>query len=1237
MSLTFQIVGATSADRYENGIPSYVITLFGVTSDTGKSVSVDVVGFKPFFFVQIPDSWSSHELNLFKDFLTREVTIASENKTKTKLKTKSKIEEDTRIADTLQLKTVMRESFWEFANNQEFPFLLIEAKSKRIWTLARNVLLDPERMTPIPYSYMIGKEKQTINLQVFEANFDPMLRFFHIRELKPAGWATIEDGRWDEIESDDQRTSAVIQAVCEWEDIQPASALIQLTTAHHRIMSWDIECNSSHGDFPQAYKKWRKPALELVTLGITDGSVMAELITDAILRTSDPNPSSSCGVDDEDENEKLYISRIYLSQDSISKVGTKIEEVSRAWITSGVAHAIQTKADDAVDQAENLLNFYFPELLGDEIIQIGSVITVGGVIQRKDIFVLGSCVPVAGENVYTYPCRTEADVIKKWCAFVREQDPDIMIGYNIFGFDDKYIWDRATVNNCQKELQVFNRYPGTDPKLEEKNLCSSAMGDNKFYVISGGGRLHIDLLVYIRRNAVLPSYKLDYVTSEFMSGNVLGISLSNENAGAGAVAVAGSGVTESHETFCTIKTKSTKGTLPGHYIVLLDEDKDVIGDKLEVVSVTSKSLTVRMLDDGEALRENGIPPCRWSQSKDDISPKDIFRLHREGPAGRSKVAKYCLQDCALVFELMQKLEVLNNSTAMANVCWVPVDYIFTRGQGIKSESLVFYECRKKNKLIPVLPSPPKLNDEEAVPDGAEGALNMRSDDIEGYEGAIVLEPLRGIYLDDDPVAALDFSSLYPSTIISENFSHDSLVWVKDYNRFGEFVKIKEGSEKYDNLLEWNYLEVEYDILRPDPKQAHKKHPEMIADGKRVCRYAQPPDGTKSTLPAILMMLLKQRKLTRNQAAEEKDEFRAALLDAQQLAYKLTANSLYGQLGSNTSKIRRKVIAASTTAHGRQQLLFSKACIETAYGSDAKDPRCSAVCVYGDTDSVFIAFRPCDPVTGERLRGKAAQKVAKELAEEAGHKISGALKPPHDFEFDKMFRCFCLLSKKRYVGDMTEGGLEDDDYHRKSMGIVMKRRDNAPIVKYVYGGVIEEILVNRDIRAAFEFVRKTVKELLAGKFGLKRLTITKSLRSEYKAVPAHKILADRIGKRDPGNKPASNDRIPFVYIAPPRGTKPPDNQGDRIETPSYILEKNLKPDYIFYITNQIAKPVSQVFGLVVEQLPGVKKSQLDSIKRAKDPIAAREELAEELLFGDMIADARREAAGIADLRSFFTKR
>jgi DNA polymerase elongation subunit (family B) len=1199
--LTFQILGASARDCYppapEGGgprpAPAYTITLFGATT-AGKSVSLDVTGFEPYFFVELPDDWRAAELRAYQSYLLAAAGLTDPER------------------EMVTFTTENHRSFWDFTNNRKFHFLRIQTRSKKLWTRLRDVTLNAETMTPAPLTLSIVRPRAegTITLRVYEANIDPMLRFFHEREIKPAGWATVGDSIWDESETGG--TTATIQATCDWEDLHPADAATQLTVAPLKLMSWDIECTSSHGDFPLAIKTWRKPARELVTAKITDPVAVAAAITAAVTGDAD-GP----------------LSRVYLGAEGPREVAVGLPAVVTGW--GALAPAISAGADDAIDRVEALLDKHLPPPQGDPIIQIGSVLYVNGVAQRKDIFVLGSCTrlptPPGGAPVHTHACSTEAGLIRAWCRVIGELDPDIMVGYNIFGFDEKYLWDRATVNRCNSALAIFSRFTGRKVELKEKMLSSSAMGDNKFYVIGGDGRLHIDLLAYVRRNAVLDSYSLDNVTATFMSGAVLG-----------APAPTGQVRAEDGAPLWRIKTKSTKGTIAGRYVVLMDEENDVIGEKLEVVAVEAKALLVAMPDNGTALSEHGPPPTRWSQSKDDVSPKDIFRLHAGGPADRAKVAKYCIQDCDLVVELFQKLEVLNNSIAMANVCWVPVEYIFTRGQGIKSESLVFYECRKEGQLIPVLPAPPRRAEEgPADTDCALAAIPevvVNTDDNEGYEGAIVLPPLSGIYLDDDPVAALDFSSLYPSTIISENLSHDSLVWVKDYDLDGNFVQLKEGSDTYDNLSGWEYLEVTYDILRPDPARAHLKHPELIPAGRRVCRYAQPLDGSKSTLPKILMMLLKQRKVTRNQAASETDEFRAALLDAQQLAYKLTANSLYGQLGSNTSKIRRKCVAASTTGHGRQQLLFSKACIEQAYGPTAGDPRCEAIPVYGDTDSVFIAFRPKDPVTGVRLRGRAAQEAAKALAEEAGKKISGALKPPHDFEFDKMFRCFCLLSKKRYVGDMTEGGLEDSDYHRKSMGIVMKRRDNAPIVKYVYGGAIEAILVKQDIAAAFEFVRTAARELLAGKFGLKRLTITKSLRAEYKAVPAHKILADRIGKRDPGNKPASNDRIPFVYVAPPRGKKAPENQGDRIELPSYIVENRLKPDYVFYITNQIAKPVSQVFGLVVDRLPGVKRHQLEAAARAKDPVAAREALAEELLFGDLLADARREASGVADLRSFF---
>ena len=88
---------------------------------------------------------------------------------------------------------------------------------------------------------------------------------------------------------------------------------------------------------------------------------------------------------------------------------------------------------------------------------------------------------------------------------------------------------------------------------------------------------------------------------------------------------------------------------------------------------------------------------------------------------------------------MKKLSIIPNNIGMANVCSVPLSYIFQRGQGIKVFSLVSKRCYALGYLIP-----------ELYNANIEG----------GYEGAIVLKPKPGIYL-DQPIAVLDYASYIP--------------------------------------------------------------------------------------------------------------------------------------------------------------------------------------------------------------------------------------------------------------------------------------------------------------------------------------------------------------------------------------------------------------------------------------------------------------------------------------------
>jgi len=1185
-TLTFQCKDIVSRDVFDkstekkNRLRRFQIQIFGTNAE-GQSVCLQVNGFRPFFYVRLPEKLPVPARHTFIQWIYNSMTSEEADK--------SSVDYETH-------KTLM-----DFNNGETSPFLKITVPSQALWRKLKDRFLT-KTSEPIVYEYkqLFGIPGEPIGLRIYEANIDPVLRFFHIQNLSPAGWVKVCD--WEhETESNDSKTDVSITA--DWEDVLPSE---EGSMAPFLIASWDIECNSSHGDFPLAKKTWRKPIRDMADAFKT-------------------------------KTNKLTIEAMCTFLASYTAVGsdallTRIREKGKEGKgkEQGIQACLQDLNEEAIQALDKLLVSVFPRMPGDEIIQIGTVLYKRGAPVSKHIWVLGTVdeaavrPPGIDVPIHVHGCRDEATLLEAWFAWIGRSQPDVMIGYNIFGFDSKYIWDRLeeTVPSQRMAAVVapLSCLRTRPSQLEEKFLSSSAMGDNTMWFMSSPGRLQIDLLPYIRRNHNLDSYSLDNVSATFVSGSV-------------------SGLTRSSETQFYFTT-STKGIVAGRYITLMDEENDRVVPKCLVVDVRGKEkkLVIEIPGGQAALDEHGSAPVRWAQTKDDVHPKDIFRLHRGTAHDRAIVARYCLQDCDLVMELFHKLEILANSVAMANVCSVPVSYIFLRGQGIKIESLIFRECRRVDQLIEVLPSQ-EFREVLEEADAEKSSDGGQEQEQERYEGAIVLDPKTGVYV-DDPITADDFASLYPSSIISENISHDTLISVKDYDMDGNFVLLREGSDTYDNLPGASYVNIEFDILRPDPEDT-RKHKVALKTGTRIARYIQKPQGT---IPRILEMLLASRKTCRKLAEKEPDEFRKALLDAQQLAYKLTANSLYGQLGSATFKIRRQVLAASTTAYGRKQLMYAKTVIETVYGG-GKDPRCDVECIYGDTDSIFLRFRPKDPATGKRLHGHAALVAAKDLTIESGKLVSSCLKPPHDFEFDKIFRSFCLLSKKRYVGDMSEDGLEEADFHRKSMGIVMKRRDNAPIVKYVYRKAIDSILdpasadVASGVRAAAGHVHAIARDLLAGTFPLSKLTITKSLRSEYKDPSriAHKVLADRIGERDPGNKPSTSDRIPYVYIVPPKGTT---LQGDRIELPSYILEKKMAPDYAFYITNQISKPVSQVFGLVVEHIPGVRAAEVSACNKAADPVAAREKLAYKYLFQTVLsADSQRPevmaARGQMSIKAMFS--
>jgi DNA polymerase elongation subunit (family B) len=927
-----------------------------------------------------------------------------------------------------------------------------------------------------------------------------------------------------------------------------------------------------------------------------------------------------------------------------------------------------------------------------------------------------------------------------------------------------------------------------------KLVIASGEYDLRFFKMIG--RIQIDMYAYFRRDFNLSSYKLDDVAGQFISDDVKKFVHSTNEIYGDVTELYTQNLTGLHiGDFIHIELTGFTADYykNGKKFVVLDIKTDVdIQETYKGKEVITKYNVIIIEGHEEFDKTKSI---KWGTAKDDVTPQDIFRLSNGSSSDRAIVAKYCIQDCNLVHHLMNKIDVITGYVEMASICSVPITYLVFRGQGIKLTSYVAKKCRDKNTLMPDL---------------------EKTDGVDGYEGAIVLPPKCAMYM-DNPVACVDYSSLYPSSMISQNLSHDSKVWTKEYDLQNNLIKEtgerdSVGNFIYDHLPNYEYIDLEFDTFRYIRKTPTSRA-EKTKSGKMVCRWAQFPDNKKGILPSILEELLKARKDTRNKIKLEKDPFMQNILDKRQLAYKVTANSLYGQCGSRTSTFYDKDIAASTTATGRMMITYARRIIEEVYGDrvyqleSGESIKTRAEYIYGDsvanytpiyvrvdgainictietvankygdqlwvegkhgkefcevsdknietwtekgwtklyrvirhklaahkkmirvvtpsgivdvtddhsllttdgkeispkmvnmgdkllhhpipstceiiidnnnvhihnihnihnnngyiefdsqlyasqsyllasrlnkhprlsesdsiyriyfqeeeeeeeeeedtiikmneiqyegyvydlttenhhfaagignmivhnTDSVFFTFNLENLETGEKIKGKPALEMTIEIAQDAAKLCTQWLKPPMELSYEKTLMPFILLSKKRYVGMLYE---EDANKGKlKYMGLSLKRRDSCDYLKDVYGGILNILMKEYDLSRAINFLNKSLSDLVEGSVPMDKLTVTKALRSDYKnpLQIGHKVLADRIGKRDPGNKPKPGDRMKFVFIVNKSNKS---LMGDKIETPEFIIENKITIDYSHYITNQLMKPLQQLFGLALVEI------------------------------------------------------
>ncbi len=1259
-----------------------VIQMFGMNK-LGKTFAINVMNFKPFFYVKVPQYWDIQKLKIFERNIKKDIGKY--------------------YSDSIgKFKFINKKKLYGFDDNKTYNFIKIVFKNTSVFNKVKALWYTEEE----DYRKRNLRKAGHREAKLYEAKLPPLLRFFHIKEISPSGWISFNES---DIDSESSETCCDYEYWIDYDDIKAEKTIEEAIPL--KICSFDIEASSSHGDFPLAKKTYLKLCRQIVnhwttnkksikTITLEDKQeLFTELICTAFgygnmdgidkiyLKRQTPKKDIVCNLIEKllknnlwyylkkskeeektiEETQRREEIRMELeNEDIFTKKKKSIYFKNKEFYKNNIIYLLNSKEEPSLiaDMMENIFKREpFPQVEGDTVTFIGSTfMRLGEKEQYLNHMVVlntcSACPDVPNCEIETYD--TEKGLLLAWTEMIQREDPDIVIGYNIFGFDYKFMIARAEEVGCKSKFLELGRITGEKSRVIDSSI-KIASGTHDLRYIKMEGRIQIDLYNHFRREVNLPSYKLDNVASHYIGDIIKDIELIDNKT--------------------IIKSKNLMGLKNGHYVCFEilghSTDKYKQGKKFIVEQLTNDSFVVDY-----DVKELKGKKCRWCLAKDDVTPQDIFRLTNEGPDERAIIAKYCFQDCNLVHNLMMKNDIFTGMSEIANICYVPVEFIVMRGQGIKLLSFIAKKCSEKNTLMPV--------------------LDIEKGDS-SYEGAICLKPYSGLYI-DNPVAVVDYASLYPSSMISENISHDSKVWTKDYDLNGEIEKDKFGNDmmcgvrdadgnfKYDNLDGYEYVDITYDryIWR---RKGTGKAQEKIKVGTKTCRFAQFPNGKKAIMPSVLHELLAGRKATRKfikyktvtlsngeeisglysvkdkicTIVSEKeecefdeedvvsirdtyDDFMKNVFDKRQQGLKVTANSLYGQTGARTSSFYEMDIAASTTATGRKLLIYGKKIIEGIYGNKICETkygkiRCKSKVIYGDTDSCFLTFN-AEELDGKKITGKKALDITIQLAIECGELASKFLKPPHDLEYEKTFDPFLLLSKKRYVGMLYEHDI--NKCKRKSMGIVLKRRDNAPVVKDVYGGIIDIIMKEQNIEKAVLFLKQFLKDIIDEKIPLDKLIITKSLREFYKCPEsiAHKVLADRMGKRDPGNKPSNGSRIPFIFIKTDKKVR---LQGERIEHPDYIKEHDLKPDYKIYITNQIMKPVMQIFALVLENLKifqvrrrgferklrSLERKWKDDDKKCVENIMKeRNKHVKELLFDDILRVYNNKQTGQQNITSLF---
>ena len=348
--LTFQIVDwySVDLDDEDDEERNYIIKMFGVT-ENGHSVSVNVHGFQPFFYITCT---AKDELNPYEvQCLKNKISSSFERQLKSEY-----IDENlyTKMINSFDIMPVHKKSMWGFTNSEKKQYLKFQFDNVTTMHKVKNMLWKDIRVGNF-----------TTSFKFHETNLEPTIRFVHERNIQPGGWVKISDFSQN---NDTLESKCQINVSASWKKVNPFE---NNSIAPFVVLSFDIECTSSHGDFPMAQKTYSKSSNEifeyykLICRSVDTRSLLMDAIVS--MYTNDHHEHMS----------KVYTKKPTNAETIRSSVSEHVDDIIS--ILENKIHHLHGENEKPNTRSllrilDEKLSRFLPKVEGDRVIQIGTTL-----------------------------------------------------------------------------------------------------------------------------------------------------------------------------------------------------------------------------------------------------------------------------------------------------------------------------------------------------------------------------------------------------------------------------------------------------------------------------------------------------------------------------------------------------------------------------------------------------------------------------------------------------------------------------------------------------------------------------------------------------------------------------------------------------------------------------------------------------------------------------------------------